>query len=103
MAWHAVESSKHAWPNARACWLDSSVANRRPHEFSGGQRQRICIARALACQPEFIAADEVLSALDLSSAPDARFVPQLKERLSLTYVFISHDLGWYARSQTASQ
>jgi oligopeptide/dipeptide ABC transporter ATP-binding protein len=74
--------------------LDGSVANRRPHEFSGGQRQRICIARALACQPEFIAADEVLSALDLSlRAQMLDLFRQLKERLSLTYVFISHDLG----------
>jgi oligopeptide transport system ATP-binding protein len=74
--------------------LDSSVANRRPHEFSGGQRQRICIARALACQPEFIAADEVLSALDLSLRGQMLdLFRQLKERLSLTYVFISHDLG----------
>jgi oligopeptide transport system ATP-binding protein len=74
--------------------LESSVANRRPHEFSGGQRQRICIARALACQPEFIAADEVLSALDLSLRGQMLdLFRQLKERLSLTYVFISHDLG----------
>jgi oligopeptide transport system ATP-binding protein len=74
--------------------LDGSVANRRPHEFSGGQRQRICIARALACQPEFIAADEVLSALDLSLRGQMLdLFRQLKERLSLTYVFISHDLG----------
>jgi oligopeptide transport system ATP-binding protein len=74
--------------------LDSSLANRRPHEFSGGQRQRICIARALACRPEFIAADEVLSALDLSLRNQMlELFRQLKERLALTYVFISHDLG----------
>ena len=74
--------------------LDSSLANRRPHAFSGGQRQRICIARALACQPEFIAADEVFSALDLSLRGQMLdLFRQLKERLSLTYVFISHDLG----------
>jgi oligopeptide/dipeptide ABC transporter ATP-binding protein len=73
--------------------LDESMASRRPHEFSGGQRQRICIARALACRPEFIAADEVLSALDPSLRVQMLdLFRQLKERFALTYLFISHDL-----------
>ena len=74
--------------------LDASMADRRPHEFSGGQRQRICIARALACRPEFIAADEVLASLDLSLRKQMlELFRRLKEQLALTYVFISHDLG----------
>jgi len=73
--------------------LDPAVATRKPHEFSGGQRQRICIARALACGPELIAADEVLSALDVSLRGQIlELFRQLKERLALTYLFISHDL-----------
>jgi oligopeptide/dipeptide ABC transporter ATP-binding protein len=74
--------------------LDPSLANLRPHEFSGGQRQRICIARAIACQPQLIVADEALSALDPSLRD--RMIDlflDLKERFSLTYLFISHDLG----------
>jgi oligopeptide/dipeptide ABC transporter ATP-binding protein len=74
--------------------LDPSLANRRPHEFSGGQRQRICIARALACQPQLIVADEALSALDPSLRDRMIDLFQdLKERFALTYLFISHDLG----------
>ena len=74
--------------------LDSSVAARRPHEFSGGQRQRICIARAIACQPDFIVADEALSALDTSlQGQIIDLFQDLKERFALTYLFISHDLG----------
>ena len=74
--------------------LDSSVAARRPHEFSGGQRQRICIARAIACQPDFIVADEALSALDTSlQGQIIDLFQDLKERFALTYLFISHDLS----------
>jgi oligopeptide/dipeptide ABC transporter ATP-binding protein len=74
--------------------LDASVAARRPHEFSGGQRQRICIARAIACQPDFIVADEALSALDTSlQGQIIDLFQDLKERFALTYLFISHDLS----------
>jgi oligopeptide/dipeptide ABC transporter ATP-binding protein len=74
--------------------LDRAFARRYPHEFSGGQRQRICIARAIACQPDFIVADEALSALDMSlQGQILELFQDLKDRFALTYLFISHDLG----------
>ncbi len=74
--------------------LDAGVAGRRPHEFSGGQRQRICIARAIACQPDLIVADEALSALDVSLQTQViDLFEHLKQRFALTYLFISHDLS----------
>ena len=74
--------------------LSAKAASRYPHEFSGGQRQRISIARALALQPDFIIADEPISALDVNiQAQIINLLVDLQERFRLTYLFIAHDLA----------
>jgi peptide/nickel transport system ATP-binding protein len=88
------ERQAHVAECLRKVGLDPSFASRYPHQFSGGQRQRISIARAIVLKPSFIVADEPISALDVSiQAQIINLLLDLQQELSLTYLFISHDLS----------
>lgn len=89
-----VEREARVQELLRLVGLSPTFINRYPHEFSGGQRQRIGLARALATSPAFIVADEPISALDVSiQAQVVNLMSDLKARLGLTYLMISHDLS----------
>ncbi len=89
-----IELRKKVIKTIEECGLASYHIDRFPHEFSGGQRQRIGIARALALDPEFIIADEPVSALDVSiQAQIINLLMDLQKERGFTYLFISHDLS----------
>lgn len=93
-SWSATEVRDKVHEVMHSVGIDSDWGNRFGHEFSGGQRQRIAIARALAVDPEFVVADEPISALDVSiQAQVLNLLMDAQESRNLTYLFITHDLA----------
>ena len=89
-----AESRGKAAELLAAVGLPDNILDRYPHEFSGGQRQRLCIARAIALKPELLICDEAVSALDLTiRAQVLDLLADLKKKLGLSMLFITHDLG----------
>ncbi|MGC4375395.1 oligopeptide/dipeptide ABC transporter ATP-binding protein [Fictibacillus sp. Mic-4] len=94
LAKNSKERNERVYELLETVGLNKDHANRYPHEFSGGQRQRIGIARALAVDPDFIIADEPISALDVSiQAQVVNLLMKLQKERGLTYLFIAHDLS----------